>query len=458
MRPWTVGIVGGGPGGLFTARELGRLARRPIRITLFEATERLGGKVLTCRFESVAARYEAGAAEFYDYSTVDEDPLRTLVSTLGLPTVPLTGSAVMLDGAVIGGVEDWQAHLGAEATRSLLDFDRRAKGAESPGEFYESGTLGAAAIARSGLACGPGERFDAEMARVRHPAARRYLETLLKSDLATEPAETSLAYGRQNYLMNDPAYMGLYAIAGGNDQIVTRLAATLDADVRLATRAVAVGRHGDGRIAVRLVGPQGSDETRSFDAVVLALPMNHLESLAWTAPRLAEAMRLHHRRHAHPGHYLRITAAFDRPFWRRAVPDSFFMLDRFGGCCLYDESARDPGLARGVLGWLLGGREAERLAGLDDEAIVAAVLEGLPASLGSGRLLEAHVHRWTGAVSGLPAGPVPLEVDRRHRPEPVEHERLFLVGDYLFDSTLNGVLDSATHVAGWITSLAESED
>jgi hypothetical protein len=27
------------------------------------------------------------------------------------------------------------------------------------------------------------------------------------------------------------------------------------------------------------------------------------------------------------------------------------------------------------------------------------------------------------------------------------------VGDYLFDSTLNGVLDSATHVADWLAML-----
>ena len=30
-----------------------------------------------------------------------------------------------------------------------------------------------------------------------------------------------------------------------------------------------------------------------------------------------------------------------------------------------------------------------------------------------------------------------------HRPEPKEHPGLVLVGDYLFDSTLNGLLDSS---------------
>jgi hypothetical protein len=53
------------------------------------------------------------------------------------------------------------------------------------------------------------------------------------------------------------------------------------------------------------------------------------------------------------------------------------------------------------------------------------------------------VHRWLGAVNALPAGFPAREPDSRHVPEPVAHPGLLLVGDYLFDSTINGVLDSA---------------
>ncbi|MEY2724262.1 MAG: hypothetical protein RLZZ458_129, partial [Planctomycetota bacterium] len=45
--------------------------------------------------------------------------------------------------------------------------------------------------------------------------------------------------------------------------------------------------------------------------------------------------------------------------------------------------------------------------------------------------------------------------DQRHRPEPVEHPRLFLTGDYLFDSTINGVMDSAESVANAIVAAVE---
>ena len=56
---------------------------------------------------------------------------------------------------------------------------------------------------------------------------------------------------------------------------------------------------------------------------------------------------------------------------------------------------------------------------------------------------EARVHRWTGAVSSLPGGWRPPGIDRRHQPDPTGHPFVFVVGDYLYDSTLNGVLDSA---------------
>ena len=46
-----IAIVGGGPGGLFTARLLSEKLNDRIEITLFEAAPRLGGKVVTGCFK-----------------------------------------------------------------------------------------------------------------------------------------------------------------------------------------------------------------------------------------------------------------------------------------------------------------------------------------------------------------------------------------------------------------------
>jgi protoporphyrinogen oxidase len=446
-----IAIVGGGPGGLFTAWSLERLVDRPVSITIFEASDRLGGKVWSPRFAAAPGRdasaggisYEAGAAEFYDYSGVAEDPLRDLVESLGLATVPMGGTAVVVEGCTIAHLDDVVTHLGADARRALAAFDARCRAVLTPREIYASGTDGAPAV--------PRESFAALLETLDERAARRYVETLVHSDLATEPAATSLEYGLHNYLMNDPSVMRLYRIAGGNERLVEELAARLGASVRLRTTVTAVGEDPAGlRVAWQGAG-QGVEH---FDIVILALPIEPLRRITCTDESLAAALQAHVARHDHPAHYLRITGLFDRPIrWRVAGDDAFLMLDAFGGCCLYVESACQPEGDQVILGWLLAGAAAEAVADLPDDELVARAIATLPAAMTGlrDRLRESRVHRWIGAVSGLPGGWAPLPVDRRHRPAAC-HPGLFVVGDYLFDSTLNGVLDSADHVAGWVAA------
>ena len=107
----------------------------------------------------------------------------------------------------------------------------------------------------------------------------------------------------------------------------------------------------------------------------------------------------------------------------------------------------------------MAGSAAEELSVMEDAQLIALALDSLPDFLPDGRehFLEGHVYRWLNAVNAMPSGLVPRRQDQRHQPEPVEHPELFLVGDYLFDSTLNGVLDSANYVAAWIaTNISET--
>ena len=72
-------IVGGGPGGLMSAWYLKKKLGELCRVTIYEASDRVGGKILTRKFDSAPAMYEAGVAEIYDYSMTGPDPLRELV-------------------------------------------------------------------------------------------------------------------------------------------------------------------------------------------------------------------------------------------------------------------------------------------------------------------------------------------------------------------------------------------
>ncbi|HEY1756407.1 MAG TPA: FAD-dependent oxidoreductase [Bryobacteraceae bacterium] len=437
-----IAIIGGGPGGLITAYLLQQRSDRPLDITIFEATHRLGGKILTNTFDTAPVDYEAGAAELYDYSVTGPDPLRELVRDLGLSTRPMHGRTVILDGQPLQTRGDIRRHLGQNALDALEDFRRRATQFISPAAYYESDWKqdNEDFLSR--------QRFDELLRTVPDEAARRYIRVAVHSDLATEPHRTSALYGLQNFLMNEPGYMDLYTIDGGIETLVRELSARLRSRVLLNHRVTHVEATPDGAYRVKSRGTSAYPHER-FDIVVAALPVNWLPSIEWSGGALTEAMRAHHAHYDYPAHYLRVSLLFEEPFWRDRIAESYFMLDAFGGCCVYDETSRGSSAPFGVLGWLLAGEAALNWSNLSDSGLIEEMLDSLPPWLqrGRGLLCEGRVHRWAGTVNGWPAGYPAREPDSRHVPDPDGNPGLLAVGDYLFDSTLNGVMDSAEVVA-----------
>ena len=62
-EPFKVAVIGGGPGGMFATWHLAAKAGHSCQITVFEASDRLGGKIQTGQFAGVGP-YEAGVAEY----------------------------------------------------------------------------------------------------------------------------------------------------------------------------------------------------------------------------------------------------------------------------------------------------------------------------------------------------------------------------------------------------------
>ena len=425
-----------------TARWLERRARFPLEITIFEASGRLGGKVMTGRFESAPVSYEAGVAELYHYDTY-VDPLRALVDELGLPTKPLAGSSVVIDGRIIREPSDMGRVLGAEALRAVETFERRGERLRPYRAFYNGGSRSDNLHPYSAVP------FSALLDPLASETARRYITVKTRSDLASEPHNVSALYGIDNLLLD--RYVSYYSLEGGIETLPRTIAAKLSAQVRLHAPVMHVEQVASGRYRVVHRAPGGTDSA-VFDAVAVALPNPFLPTISWGGARLAEAMSRHHAHYDFPAHYLRITALFEKPFWRRSIPGDYFLHDAFGGCCVYDEGRRFATGGRGVLSWLLAGSDALRMHSAEDHELVGMALDALPPTVAHGRalFLEGRVNRWIGAVSSRPGGRRIRTHSERHQPAPETHPGLVLVGDYLFDSTLNGVMDSADVASGYL--------
>ncbi|HEX9170032.1 MAG TPA: amine oxidase, partial [Roseiarcus sp.] len=130
------------------------------------------------------------------------------------------------------------------------------------------------------------------------------------------------------------------------------------------------------------------------------------------------------------------------------------MLDAFDGCCVYDESARNDYSGYGILAFLISGNAALALANMSDQRIEQMCLDALPPQLAQGRelLLDRRIHRWMASVNAIPGGAPVRPRAINHCPDPVRLPRFVMVGDYMFDATLNGVLDSADAATDLILS------
>src|SRR6201985_1913060 len=130
-------IIGGGAGGLMSAWYLKKKLGELCRVTIFEASDRLGGKVLTRKFESAPAMYEAGVDEIYDYTLTGPVPLRALNQHFGRQTIPMDAEQVQLDGELIDDVPGMRRKYGAKTADAIEAFRKRCSQMVSPIEYYE---------------------------------------------------------------------------------------------------------------------------------------------------------------------------------------------------------------------------------------------------------------------------------------------------------------------------------
>jgi protoporphyrinogen oxidase len=443
-----IAIVGGGPGGLFAAYILNR--RMPkASVTIYEADDEVGGKIMTDEF-SDGTQFEAGVAELYEYlGPGGKDPLRLLIEKdLGLETADIAGGAIILQDEICRDIDEVEESFGYD-TRKRIEAFHRKMAELMPLEKY----------AHRWQPDNEHPWADKTFREALHeeipddPVARHHIETAVHSDLATESHTCNGLNGIKNILMDNSEYMQLYHVIGGIGRIVEELDKKIDADKQTSTRVTRIAKMGSQyRVFYRSVAADLiSEDFSDFDAVVVAMPNHWLRMIQWEGETLSEAIHSIVAHYDLPAHYLRVSMLFKTKWWKKLkLPGEFWMMDAFHGCAVYDESTRwkvdkDDGH---VLSFLIAGGDALLLcsSNQDDDCIVDCVLESLPPFMredAENELLEAQVDRYVGSLNAQPGGWPAEELRGEHQPEPKEHPGLFIVGDYLFDSTLNGALMSA---------------
>ena len=283
--------------------------------TVFEADTRLGGKIKTCQFAGVGP-YEAGAAEIYDYSRLGPDPLHDLiVRELGLPIKYISGGPCVIDGKIMVETEDLAKPFGERARDEALSFRKRCADLLNPEDYYLS--VAEEDNAHPWLKI-PG---DALLEReFTDDVARRYIRAMAHSDVAADPHLTNGLTFLKNVLMDVDGYMDIFAVVGGNEQIMTRLVEELDAEIRMNANVTAVEPLADGTYRLEMQ-VNGHEETVTADYVVVALPLTALSSIHWRSEALEIAMDKHVGYFDRPGHYIRATLSIQAAFLARAHCD-----------------------------------------------------------------------------------------------------------------------------------------
>jgi monoamine oxidase/SAM-dependent methyltransferase len=438
-----VAIIGGGPGGLMTAMHINQKVGDEAKITIFEQSNRLGGKLMTGKFEKADALYEIGVAEIYDYDHLGHDPLKHLITqTLGLEIQKMDSECVIIDDKIMNNVADIEKLCGRKTKDAIVSFRKKCASVMTTDQYFEG--VGRDDndhpwMFKSGL--------DVIHDEIKDEMARRYVRINAHSDIAIGPNETSGLNALKNFLMDYDEYIQYYCVEGGNERIAEKLAEIVRAEIALYTRVRRIGRTEDGRYRLTIIGRDGKETTRDFDFVVVSLPYNWLQTIEWEGEGLYRAMGKHLDLFNVPAHYLRVAISFEERFWDKHVEGSWWMSDHFNGHCVYIESTRyDYGSKRGGLNWLIAGSDALALANLPDDHLIRMALESLPAQMRDAArktMIEGKVHRWLNTVNGIPGGRPVRDTQVNHQPEPKLHPGLFVTGDYLFDATVNGVLDSA---------------
>ena len=433
-------VVGAGLAGLSAAV---RLRKDGARVTVVEARDRVGGRVLTIRDGFAKGQHAEAGGDFIDHAQED---IRLLADQYGLPvrTILRQGFSFVRDkgrgkihGRPIKGERAWKPIV--YHAKPLIESYRRAE------QRWES------AVVRS-----IAERSVAQwLDEVHADGNMRAMVRGLRGFFLADPEDLSLLVLIEQLASETPGAEPAGRIEGGNDRLPKAMAVELDEAVHLNTTARAVH---DDQTSVRItVERAGGDRTQmNADYVILAVPVTTLRAIEITPDLPLEQAKVFERLK-----YGRVTKSllqFDRRFWKRKGRSPAYGTDAPTGA-IWDANEEQRGPA-GILTLMAGGQASE-----DSQKILAQEgVQGLVHALDwlkpdDAALLHSHHVAWEhdswaqGGYAYFDPSFDPAWRPWLARP----HGRLLFAGEHTsikWQGYMNGAVESGLRAAAEVWALA----
>lgn len=433
-------VIGAGLAGLSAAVQL---RKDGARVTVVEARDRVGGRVLTIRDVFANDQHAEAGGDFIDQGQED---IRHLADEYGLTvrTILREGFSFVryqergiIQGRPAKGERAWKPI--ADRAKLLIEAYRRAE------QRWES------AVVRSMAQRSVAQWLD----EVDADESMRAMVTGLRGFFLADPEDLSLLVLIEQLASEAPGQEPMGRIEGGNDRLPNAIAVELGEAVHLKTAALAIH---DDQSSVRVAVEHAGDRTEiKADYVIVAVPVTTLRAIEISPELPIEQANAFERLK-----YGRVTKSllqFDRRFWKRKGRSRAYGTDAPTGA-IWDANEEQRGRA-GILTLMAGGQASE-----DTQKILAQEgVEGLVRALswlkpGEAELLKHHHVTWEhdswaqGGYTYFDPAFDPFWRPWLARP----HGRLLFAGEHTsikWQGYMNGAVESGLRAAAEVWALAK---
>jgi monoamine oxidase len=431
-------VLGAGLAGLSAARSL---EQRGASVTVIEARDRVGGRVVTLRGAFAGRQTAEGGADLIEH---EQQHVLDLARDLGLKTVRILRSGFGFYGPDSRGRRSIQSGSRAFSSigKSMAPLVREFHLAQ---RRWDSAV--GMALARRSVAQWLDEMNAADDLRARLRGFRGFF--------LADPEDLSLLPVVEQFAdWEVPGRDAMYRIEGGNDRLATGLARRLRGRLLLRTIARRIAQRAAGVVVT--VEDESRRSELSADFVVCALPASTARDLTFEPalpdPQCAAIARLRY------GCATRLLLQFETRFWLKVGRPRAYGTDLPTGA-VWDGNEHQRG-PRGILIFLAGGRASEALQRMLEQGGERAVLQelgwlGEPSRVVAARSIVWEHDRWAkGGYAYFDPAFDPLWREWLARPA----GRIVFAGEHTsikYQGYMNGAIESGLRAAAEVAALRQ---